>query len=70
MLNKKQAAERIGVSTKTIERLVQSGQLTVYRVSTRCHRFKDSDIETFMQRALVHGINTRRTPAKTATISQ
>jgi excisionase family DNA binding protein len=44
-LSKTESAEYLGVSTKTIRRLIASGALPAYRVGPRNIRIKASDLE-------------------------
>jgi excisionase family DNA binding protein len=44
--NKTQAAQRLGVSTKTIERLITAGNLSCHKIGSRI-LFDDNDLETF-----------------------
>jgi excisionase family DNA binding protein len=44
-----EAAEFLGVSSKTIRRLVSSGDLRAYRAGKRLVRLRSSDVESFLK---------------------
>jgi excisionase family DNA binding protein len=53
-LTLKQAAQVLSISTRTLANLAVSGQITAYRLPSACgkksrYRFKQSDIEEFME---------------------
>lgn len=63
MLTKKQAAERLGVSLRTVEGLIARGALPAYYVTTRTVRIRESELEAF--------VNARRAvPQKTKKAEQ
>lgn len=49
ILKKRQAAKILGLSIRTLERLVASEVMPVIRYSARCVRFRRSDIEAYIK---------------------
>ncbi len=49
MLDVKQIQERLGISERTIFRLLKNGELTGFKVG-RTWRFEESDLQGFIQR--------------------
>jgi len=47
LLNKKDVAERLGVSHRTVTRLIESGQLKALRIGAQV-RIRVSDLEKFI----------------------
>lgn len=52
-LTRQQAAERLAVSLRTLDGIIQRGGLPAYRVGTKLIRLRDSDIEAYMAGRLV-----------------
>ena len=50
LLNYQETAELLGVSAKTVRRLVDSGKLVSIRLSERIVRFDRADVEAFAER--------------------
>jgi len=50
-----QASEVLGVSTRTVRRLIASGQLPAYRVSRELVRIKPTDLETLLAPIIPNG---------------
>ena len=50
-LTKAEAAERLRVSTRTVDRLADTGALARYRHQGRLLRFKQEDVDGLMERA-------------------
>ncbi len=50
LLNYQETADLLGVSTKTVRRLVAGGELVSIRLSQRIVRFDRADIEAFAER--------------------
>ena len=50
LLNYQETAELLGVSVKTVRRLVDSGKIVSIRLSERIVRFEPSEIEAFAER--------------------
>ena len=44
-----QTAKRLNLCTKTIYRLIKDGRLKSHKLSPRCIRISDADIEEFMK---------------------
>ncbi|MBT3011215.1 MAG: helix-turn-helix domain-containing protein [Candidatus Thiodiazotropha sp. (ex Lucina pensylvanica)] len=51
LLSKKQAAEQLAVSPRTVQRLIDSGKLAVVRIteSTKGERIHPDDLQAFIQ---------------------
>lgn len=49
-MTKAEAAERLRLSTRTIDRLAKAGRLPSYRQGTDIRRFKTVDVDALMQR--------------------
>jgi len=49
LIDKKEAAKRLRISIKTLERAVFAGQITCYRVGKRV-LFRTEDLEIFLER--------------------
>lgn len=54
-LNKRQAAERIGVSHRTVTRLVEAGQIRAFKVGAQV-RILESDLDKFIAAQLKAGV--------------
>ena len=52
-LTKKQVADRLGCCTKTVERLMRTGDLPYYRPSPHIIRFDARDIEAHLERSRI-----------------
>jgi excisionase family DNA binding protein len=50
-----QAAEQLGVSTRTVRRLIASGDLPAYRVSRELVRIKPEHLETLLEPVIPNG---------------
>lgn len=50
LLNYQETAELLGVSVKTVRRLVDSGKIVSIRLSERIVRFEPSEIAAFAER--------------------
>ncbi len=48
LITKKQAAEMLCVSVRTLEGLIARGQLTAYRVGPKAVRLKPEEIEAYL----------------------
>ncbi len=48
LMSKKEVAEYLSVSTKTIERLVQRGELPQYKIG-KTVRYKKEDVEKYLE---------------------
>ncbi len=48
LMTKQEVAEYLRVSTKTVERLVKTGELPVYRIKTNV-RYKKEDVEKYLE---------------------
>jgi len=46
--SKAEAAERLGVSDPTVQKLINSGRLRAIRISETCVRILHEDLETFL----------------------
>ena len=44
-----QVAKKMSVSTKTVYRMIHSGKLKSHKLSPRCIRISETDIEEFMK---------------------
>ncbi|MEW8072826.1 MAG: helix-turn-helix domain-containing protein [Candidatus Thiodiazotropha sp.] len=68
LLTKKQAAEQLAVSPRTVQRLIDSGKLAVVRIteSTKGERIHPDDLQAFIQskRKTLYG-NTSRVQNQT-----
>ncbi len=53
LLTKRQAANRLGVSSRTVEKWQQEGKLSFIKISATCVRFREEDIERFIAERLV-----------------
>ncbi len=49
LLSIEEAAAKLGFSYKTIGRLVETGDLSAYKIG-RLRRFRESDLDEFLQR--------------------
>lgn len=54
-LNKRQAAERVGVSHRTISRLIDAGQIRAFKVGSQV-RILESDLDKYVARQLKAGL--------------
>lgn len=61
LVSKDKAAELLGVSVRTVERLVAAGSLPVYRVSQRSLRIAREDIDDYLAAHRIEA--TVRSPA-------
>lgn len=52
-LTRQQAAERLAVSLRTLDGIIQRGGLPAYRVGTKLIRLDERDIEAYMAGRLV-----------------
>lgn len=66
LLTYDQAAEVLGVSPRTVRRMVDRGQLPVVNLSARCHRIDPDDIDRMIQANKQVRENECRTAGKTA----
>lgn len=48
MSSYKQVAKRLNISLGTLRKLVEEGRLTSVRISTRCVRISDSEVESLL----------------------
>lgn len=48
-LSVEQVAKKMSVSTKTVYRMIHSGKLNAHKLSPRCIRISETDIEEFMK---------------------
>jgi len=48
MSSYQQVADRLGICLNTARKLVEEGHLTAVRVSDRCVRIRDSEVEQFI----------------------
>lgn len=53
LLNYQETAELLGVSVKTVRRLVDSGKIVSIRLSERIVRFEPSEIAAFAERSRI-----------------
>jgi excisionase family DNA binding protein len=49
LLDKRSVAARLGVSQRTLARLVAEQKIATYRVGPRCLRFSRSDVEEYLE---------------------
>ncbi len=49
LLDIKGVAERLAVSTRTVERLKKEGKLPPHRLVLGCHRWPEDEIEAFIR---------------------
>jgi excisionase family DNA binding protein len=49
MLNKREASARLGVCTRTIERLVTTGRLRAFKPTFGIYRIRESDLTKFIE---------------------
>jgi excisionase family DNA binding protein len=50
LISRTEAAERLDVSERTIDRYIESHKLPAYRVGSTLIRLRESDVETLVQR--------------------
>ena len=55
ILNKRDAAERLGVSHRTVTRLIESGQIKAFRVGAQV-RIRGVDLDRFISDRLKAGV--------------
>lgn len=48
-LKKKEAAERLGISEGTLDRLISSGKIPAYRMGAACIRLQSEDVEAYLE---------------------
>jgi len=53
LLSIRQVADHLGVSTRTIRRLIQAGQIPSHRVGRQL-RVRDVDVAAYLMRSLVY----------------
>lgn len=53
LLSRQEAAERLGVSLRTLDGMVQRGVLPAYRIGPKIVRLKETDLEAYLERHLV-----------------
>jgi len=53
LLTREQVARELGISPRTVARLVERGELTYVRIG-RLARFRPADLAAFVERALIH----------------
>lgn len=46
-LNKKQASEKMGISTRTLDRIRKEGKISTYAISPRNLRFDSGEVEAY-----------------------
>lgn len=49
LISAKDVAQRLGVSTRTVRRLVKSGKLSAYAITSRIVQFAPADVEEFLR---------------------
>ncbi len=49
-LSVKQVSERIGVSTRTIFRRIEAGEIPIVRLGTRIIRINESDLDEYIEK--------------------
>lgn len=47
-LTRQQAAERLGISLRTLDGLIQRGGLPAYRIGSRLVRIRDTDLDAYL----------------------
>jgi len=50
LLTREDVAKRVGVTSQTVSRYVRSGQLKAYKFNKRVVRFREEDVEAFINR--------------------
>lgn len=45
-----EVAEKMKVSLRTVDRLKESGKLPFYKIGSKITRFKESDIDAFLEK--------------------
>jgi excisionase family DNA binding protein len=50
LLSPAEAADRVGLSERTIERYIEAGKLPAYRAGTRLVKLRESDVEGLLKR--------------------
>lgn len=63
LLDYTEAAEQLSISTRALRRLVKSRSITVVRISARCLRFAQSDIDAFKAAHREPALTPDATPA-------
>jgi len=48
-LSMKQVADRLGVCTKTIQRIIARGELPAIKLSHRCVRVAETDLNAYLE---------------------
>ena len=51
LLTTRQVAERLALSPETILRRVRAGELPAYRIASNALRFREEEIEAFLERS-------------------
>lgn len=54
LLNKREAAEKLGVKVRGVECLMARKAIPFFRVSSRAVRFAESDLDAYLQRVRVN----------------
>ena len=55
LLNRETAAAKLGVSTRTIVRYERAGRIQPIRLTSRCIRYRDADIEKLIEQSTLGG---------------
>lgn len=66
LISKQDAADMLGVSVKTVERMIADGDLPMYKIRGQC-RLMTSDIKTYIagcRRVAAKAAPARRQPAR------
>lgn len=61
-ITRQQAAERLSVSLRTLDGIIQRGTLPAYRVGAKLVRIKESDLEDYMAGRLVAPAPAKKNP--------
>lgn len=61
-ITRQQAAERLGISLRTLDGLIQRGGLPAYKVGSRLVRIKDTDLDAYLAGRLVAPVRKTETP--------
>ena len=62
MLTRKEAAERLAISLRTLDGLIARGQLPAYRIGPKSVRLRESDLDAYVAGRLVAPAPPRPTP--------
>jgi len=57
LITSRQAAERLGVCKRTLQRWVNSGRITVIKHSQRSHRYLQDEIDELAYTGLISGVD-------------